>query len=485
MKDLSADPLVNASDAEPRRSTITVDSLEAPYIVAHRGGVQLGPEHAMATYQAAVKYTPLIEQDVNLLPDGTLAIMHDDTVSRTATGTGEVINFPPHQWKSLTLKGSTYHKNYPDIVNGCLTLDEVFVHFLHQDVVFVVEAKPRVNKTDACAAVVALARQYKLEDRVIIQGWDLETLQPALDAGFDAMYLWSANSTGVPTPSAMVAAGVKWAAPSTGITGEVMQTYVNAGLKLTPWTLHRQYEMEYLSGYGVQGCFSNDPAYMCGDTSKYQRKSSNFGAGIPDVGMSIPKGVNDSGAIYLASRDTDINSGTVFGTDTGGYISSKGCQFQTISHGYLCPLPNTYTLKIKGAYDTGALGTTRWFSIYLGLHDTNFMNGDTGPSGEIKGKGLGYHILFRNNGVIDIYKVTNDVAGSSAIATASGSFPASTWIQCTVTVSPTKITASNGTATATTTDTAHRPLPYVSTLFNRSLATVSSGDFYIADLQIS
>lgn len=61
-----------------------------PLISHHRGGPMPGfPENAIETMQNALRYGPgLMEVDVAQLKDGTLILMHDDTLDRTTTGEG-------------------------------------------------------------------------------------------------------------------------------------------------------------------------------------------------------------------------------------------------------------------------------------------------------------------------------------------------------------------------------------------------------------
>ena len=66
---------------------------DAPRLVsAHRGGPRPGlPENALAGFEHALNYAPaLIEVDVRRAADGTLVLLHDDTLDRTTTGTGDL-----------------------------------------------------------------------------------------------------------------------------------------------------------------------------------------------------------------------------------------------------------------------------------------------------------------------------------------------------------------------------------------------------------
>jgi glycerophosphoryl diester phosphodiesterase len=62
-----------------------------PRFVAHRGGGWLAPENTLAAMRVGYAHGyRMVEIDVRLSGDGTLVLMHDDTVERTTNGIGRV-----------------------------------------------------------------------------------------------------------------------------------------------------------------------------------------------------------------------------------------------------------------------------------------------------------------------------------------------------------------------------------------------------------
>jgi len=61
-------------------------------VSAHRGGVEPGfPEHAIETFANTLASGPmLLEMDVRRTADGVLVMMHDESLDRTTTGTGNI-----------------------------------------------------------------------------------------------------------------------------------------------------------------------------------------------------------------------------------------------------------------------------------------------------------------------------------------------------------------------------------------------------------
>jgi glycerophosphoryl diester phosphodiesterase len=60
-------------------------------IVGHRGASSYRPENTMPSFALAIEQgADAIELDVHLTADGQLAVIHDDTLDRTTSGTGSV-----------------------------------------------------------------------------------------------------------------------------------------------------------------------------------------------------------------------------------------------------------------------------------------------------------------------------------------------------------------------------------------------------------
>jgi glycerophosphoryl diester phosphodiesterase len=61
-------------------------------IIGHRGASGYAPEHTFASWDLALTMSvDYIEQDLQMTSDGVLVVMHDPTLDRTTSGSGEVI----------------------------------------------------------------------------------------------------------------------------------------------------------------------------------------------------------------------------------------------------------------------------------------------------------------------------------------------------------------------------------------------------------
>ena len=92
--------------------------LPRPFVIAHRGGALQVPEHTMEGYRVAVgQGLAVIEQDVSTLADGGLGVMHDGTVDRMTTSSGNVADHTSVSWKQLDVDAS--------VILGGVTPEEV------------------------------------------------------------------------------------------------------------------------------------------------------------------------------------------------------------------------------------------------------------------------------------------------------------------------------------------------------------------------
>jgi glycerophosphoryl diester phosphodiesterase len=87
------------------RDFYTWTSDRIPMVSAHRGGPYPGfPENAIETFENVLKHTPsIIEFDVALTKDSVLVLMHDNTLDRTTSGKGKVIDHTFEEIRELFL----------------------------------------------------------------------------------------------------------------------------------------------------------------------------------------------------------------------------------------------------------------------------------------------------------------------------------------------------------------------------------------------
>lgn len=140
-----------------------------PMVSAHRGGPGPGlPENALASFDHALNYAPaLIECDVRVAGDGTLVLLHDETLDRTTTGTGPLEDLPLSALRSLRLvdpDGLVTPFRMP-------TLDEALA-WAEDRAVLLLDIKDGVTPDELVRAV----RDADAENRVIVIVYTLDDL---------------------------------------------------------------------------------------------------------------------------------------------------------------------------------------------------------------------------------------------------------------------------------------------------------------------
>lgn len=201
----ACDPAATTQSASDSAQTIAPTDLRTFFdclrenghtvVAAHRGGPAPGfAENAIPTFVNTLRQFPaLLEIDIAETSDGVLVLMHDETVDRTTTGTGEVRSLTLEQLLALQLKdndGRPVDARVPtlretlDWAEGRAVLElDVKRGVSYEDVIAEVRAANAQNRVifitysdDAAARVHRLAPELMLSVS-IDDASDLDTLR--------------------------------------------------------------------------------------------------------------------------------------------------------------------------------------------------------------------------------------------------------------------------------------------------------------------
>lgn len=169
-------------------------------ISAHRGGVEENfPENAIETFANTLSGGPmLVEMDVRRTADGVLVIMHDESLERTTTGTGNISDLTFAELSSLQLvdhEGNVTPYRIPslsEVLNWAR--GRAFVQLDLKRTVDVEELVGAIRANDAVSYSMVIT--YTLEDAlraaesdedvvISIQIRDQERLDALTEAGVD------------------------------------------------------------------------------------------------------------------------------------------------------------------------------------------------------------------------------------------------------------------------------------------------------------
>lgn len=246
---------------------------DRPLVLAHRGGADLAPENTMAAFQNAVDLgVDILELDVHTTADGTVVVIHDESVDRTTDGTGAVhdstladlrqldagYDFSPDNGQTFPFRGQGI---------GIPTLEEVFAAFPDMRInVEIKQSDPPIE-----AAVLEVIERAGAQQRVLVGSeYDdvmarFRSLAPDIATSaatnevrnfylaqllrVSAIYRPLADAFQVPEYS--------------GSTHVVTPSFVDAahhhGVKVHVWTVNDAETMQRLLDIGVDGIITDRP----------------------------------------------------------------------------------------------------------------------------------------------------------------------------------------------------------------------------------
>ena len=147
-----------------------LDSLPKPTIFAHRGASAHAPENTISAFKLAVyQNADAIELDAKLSADGHVVVIHDQTVDRTTSSTGQVGDLSLSELRSLGAGShfDTTYKNEP-----IPTLEEVFDFFGGQIFINVELTNYASILDDLPEKVAQLLKKHKLEENILISSFN-------------------------------------------------------------------------------------------------------------------------------------------------------------------------------------------------------------------------------------------------------------------------------------------------------------------------
>jgi len=352
-----------------------------PLYIAHRGSAAVYPEETYLAYDESVRSgNVLLEGDVALLGDGSLAVMHDATVDRTTTATGSLSAFDATSWSALRADGNAWHgSNYGDNLNVPLFRD--WIQKYRSSAIFVPEDKD----SRSMEPMLKVFDELKLNrDKVLLQCFSLNPLKLALSAGYQACFLNNNSATSIST---VQASGVGWIGLPMSPPAE-LKKWTDTGLKVLVWTINRRFQRDEALSVSVRGFFSDDPTYLKGKNALATTDQFSTGNWAP-------------GMLGNGSDTSRELRGEFFSGGYWGYRSSKS-GYMSCLHGYLCPITNAagtrgYTVDLKVSFDEAlANDGSRYASVFLGSDDRPFLEGSEWSEG--------YSLVLRKNGAVEIHK---------------------------------------------------------------------------------
>jgi glycerophosphoryl diester phosphodiesterase len=408
--DLGLNPA--AGTAPPPEQTgfqaLGIRDLPTPWIIAHRGGWNVAPEHTLEAYRMCVASgIRFIEPDVQVLPDGTVVVMHDGTINRTTTGSGNVADQTAASWQLLLNDDGARLPGWTTNLR-CPTFDDVLREFGNR-VVIVPEAK----NAGAGAAIVGKLLEYGIrKDMVIIQSPHLTELAPAMAAGYPCMRMSNTNY------AETLSAGIEFTGFGWNETAKIAAATA-AGLRVIVWTTQRNVDLESALAAGAIAAFSDDPVYQAG---LHRTRQDRYG----------------SKAFYHG--DIRSNRVTMDGAESAIVVSTKSWANQdTVLLGWASPVeePENFVLDFSMKF-TGVSSDSAFGVIATQTTDRAIVN-DLPESAKIS-----MNLIMRRDGRMELHVFDGAVGGPRAVSSEAAipgeMIALDAWVPFRLTVTPTQLT---------------------------------------------
>ncbi|MFL7793358.1 MAG: glycerophosphodiester phosphodiesterase [Anaerolineae bacterium] len=227
-----------------------------PYSVSHRGAGGLAPENTLAAVSEAItRGASFIEVDVQRSVDGTLVVIHDDTVDRTTDGTGKVGLLTFDEISSLDA-GSYFSAEFSR--EPIPTLDAILELVVERQATLVLEAKTPKLYPGIERQIAEALQRADAYDQIIVISFDHEWLEhfhqlvPQVPLG--KLSMWMGRSK--PLPMTMLV-DVYWLSV---IADPTLISRAHAqGYQVVVWTVNATWAMKLLLWLGVDGVTTDRP----------------------------------------------------------------------------------------------------------------------------------------------------------------------------------------------------------------------------------
>ncbi|GAA1454073.1 glycerophosphodiester phosphodiesterase [Nesterenkonia lacusekhoensis] len=231
---------------------------EAAAVVGHRGNSGIAPENTMpAIVSSVASGADYFEIDINYTADGEIVALHDETVDRTTDGTGALRDLD-YDYVSGLDAGSWFHPSYAG--TQVPHFRDVLDYVSHSGAQMLLEYKDDWG-SEQVAASAELIEEYGVEDQIIVQSFDLSTVENLQHQMPEVprMVLGNITPDAIQTAHALGAIGYNPAAADVLENPEWVEEANDAGLAAFAWTVNDEEEWEALTESGVEAIITDYP----------------------------------------------------------------------------------------------------------------------------------------------------------------------------------------------------------------------------------
>ncbi|WP_026459913.1 glycerophosphoryl diester phosphodiesterase [Schaalia suimastitidis] len=237
---------------------------EFPKIYAHRGASSLAPENTIAAFAKALEVgATRFEFDVDVMGDGTLLVIHDDTLDRTTDGSGDYYSKSYADLRRLDA-GKWFSSVYR--FERVPELADVITFAQRNAMRMNLEIKPCMGgpqlRDTLLENLVVAVRNVDTSD-FLVSSFDHDMLARFHQARPDVSLGWLFVREGQPGPIWQEGApSLQCAAihpPLDGLTEAEVAQMKDAGFAVNVWTVNDVETARRLASWGVDGIFTDRP----------------------------------------------------------------------------------------------------------------------------------------------------------------------------------------------------------------------------------
>ncbi|MCS4295738.1 glycerophosphoryl diester phosphodiesterase [Comamonas sp. BIGb0152] len=330
--------------------------LRKPLVIGHRGMPSREDENTLESARAAVAAgADAVENDIYITTDDHLVIMHDDTVNRTTSGTGNVEGMTLAQVKALTTKTKGYQVP---------TMREYFKAFKNDPITHVIELKssnPRIiaqlkkemaeeGVADQSVAISFMADQLKRsgEQMPELTGGFLNSIADSADVPASVRNVLEATQANSSTFNPSFAA----------IRQSTMEAAKHRGVSFWPWTVNDAATFYKYYSWGTNG-ITTDHAYLASNfpveiAAKPQTAALALNEPL-SLGLNLTTQIRTqteavaNELVYLGGTATAVRNGN-------GALSFSSAGTAIVMPGYRHQMDGTYSYVIMGKPVTLVVG---------------------------------------------------------------------------------------------------------------------------------
>ena len=242
-------------------------------IFAHRGYSGKYPENTMIAFKKALECeVDGIELDVQLTKDGEVVIIHDETIDRTTTGKGFVVDYT---YEELEKFDASF--KFKDLgFNKIPTLREYFQLVKDYDIVTNVELKTGINEYLGIEEKVwELIKEYNLEEKVIISSFNHFSVMRMKDIAPQLKYGFLSEDWIIDAGKYTHSYGVQCYHPRfNNLVPDVIKELKKYNLEINTWTVNLEEDMRYLYSNNIDVIITNYPELAQEIKKEYQGETN-------------------------------------------------------------------------------------------------------------------------------------------------------------------------------------------------------------------